>query len=140
MTDNTNSLSLALDARTAVKALNVLRKGGGEAGSELQRAMTDALISLKALNTGAPLFAGLSPTSAFENYEQIQTLQEVESAFPGEDVEAQLALVTNEEDPTRRQQGIAFAIEFFTALEKRALQKFNRSYSRRNNVLSHKPI
>lgn len=128
MSDNTNSLSLALDARTAVKALNVLRKGGGEVRSELQTAMTDALVSLRALNSGAPLFAGLSPSSAFENYEQIQTLQEVESAFPGQDVEAKLALVTNERDPAQRQQGIAFAIEFFTALEKRALQKFNRSY------------
>ena len=128
MSDNTNSLSLALDARTAVKALNVLRKGGGEAGSELQTAMTDALISLRALNSGAPLFASLSPSSAFENYEQIQTLQEVESAFPGEDVEAKLASATNEQDPTQRQQGIVFAIEFFSALEKRALQKFNRSY------------
>ncbi len=124
MSDNTNSLSLALDARAAVKALNALRKGGGEAGSQLQTAMADALISLRALNSGAPLYASLSPSSAFENYEQIQTLQEVRSAFPDEDVEAKLASATKEKDP----QGIAFAIEFFSALEKRALQKFNRSY------------
>jgi hypothetical protein len=128
MSDNTNSLSLALDARTAVKALNVLRKSGGEADSELKTAMEDALISLKALNSGAPLFASLSPSSAFENYEQIQTLQEVESAFPGVDVQAKLATVTNDNDPAQRHVGITFAIEFFSALEKRALQKFNRSY------------
>ncbi len=126
--DNTNSLSLALDARTAVKALNALRKGG-EANEELKRALEDALTSLKALDSGSPLFANLSPSSAFENYEQIQTLQEVRSTFSENSVEleAKLSSVTNG-NPAQVMDGIEFAIPFFSALEKRALQKFNRSY------------
>ncbi|MGO9316481.1 MAG: hypothetical protein ACLPXT_12230 [Terracidiphilus sp.] len=127
MSDNTNSLSLALDARTAVKALNALQKGG-EVREELERAMSDAVTSLNALSSGTPLFAHLSSTSSFENYDQIQTLQEVQKAFPDVDLAGKLALVTNANDPDQRQQGIMFAIAFFSALEKRALQKFNRSY------------
>ena len=128
MSDNSNSLSLALDARTAVKALNALQRGG-EVHQELKTAMSDAVTSLRALNSGSPLFAHLSPSSSFESYEQIQTLQEVQSAFPNEDVANKLASVTNEaNDAAQRQQYVEFAILFFSALEKRALQKFNQSY------------
>jgi hypothetical protein len=128
MGDNTNSLSLALDARTAVKALNAWRKGG-EAHQELKVAMKDAVTSLRALNSGTALFENLSPSSSFESYEQIQTLQEVQSAFPNDDVADKLALAMNEGiDATQHQQYVAFAIAFFSALEKRALQKFNQSY------------
>jgi len=124
MTDSSSSLSLALDARKTVKALYELQKGG-EANDDLKRAVEDVSTSLKALSTGAPLFANLSPSSPIESYDQFQTLQEVQSAFGGEDVEAKLELVTKEPaDP----EGIEFAIAFFSALERRARQKFSQSY------------
>ena len=126
--DNTSSLSLALDARTTIKALNAWRQGG-EVHGELKVAMKDAVTSLRALNSGTPLFENLSPSSSFESYEQFQTLQEVQSAFPNDNVADKLASTMNEEmDPTQHQQYVAFAIAFFSALEKRALQKFNQSY------------
>jgi len=127
MSDNSNSLSLALDARMAVKALHALRPGE-EANVALREAMGDVKISLNALNSGAALFANLSPSSSFESYDQIQTLQEVKSDFVDQDVEAKLDLVDKKDDPVQQKQGIDFAIIFFTALERRARQKFNRSY------------
>jgi hypothetical protein len=123
--DNSNSLSLAIDARMAIKALHELQRGG-EANEQLRTAVEDVVVSLRALNSGDPLFANLSPLSSFESYEQIRTLQEVRSEF-NEDVSAQLDLVTKQGDPERKRQGIAFAIVFFTALERRARQKFNQS-------------
>ena len=128
MSDNSSSLSLALDARMAVKASYALqRQGGGTANDVLKKAIEDVRISLDALSSGAPLFANLSQSSPFENYDQIQTLQEVRAAFDG-DVSAKLELVNKEDDSTQRQEGIDFAIVFFTALERRARQKFNQSY------------
>jgi hypothetical protein len=126
VSDNSSSLSLALDARMAIKALRELQRGG-EVNESLTRAVEDVAVSLKALNTGGPLFANISPTSPFESYEQFQTLQEVQSTFNDNEVEAKLELVTKSKDPVKRQQGIDFAILFFAALERRARQKFNQS-------------
>jgi len=119
--DNSSSLSLAIDARMAIKALHELQRGG--AASEALKTVNDVVVSLRALSSGAPLFANLSP---FESYEQIRTLQEVGSEF-NEDVSAKLDLVAKQNDPEQQKQGIAFAIVFFTALERRARQKFNQS-------------
>jgi hypothetical protein len=127
MSDNSSSLSLALGARIAIKALYELQKGG-KANSELTKAMDDVTTSLKALSTpGAPLFAHLSSSSSFESFDQIQTLQEVKSTFPPEEnVEEKLELAINAPNPELRQQGVEFAIVFFSALERRARQKFNQ--------------
>jgi hypothetical protein len=126
MTENSSSLSLALGARMAIKALYELQKGG-EANKALKKEVRDVTTSLKALSTpGAPLFAHLSASSSFESFDQIQTLQEVKSIFPKEDVEKKLVLVLSSSDSKRRRQGIEFAIVFFTALERRARQKFNQ--------------
>jgi hypothetical protein len=126
VSDNSSSLSLAIDARMAIKALRNFQRNG-QANELLTRAVEDVAGSLKALSTGGPLFANLSPTSPFESYEQFQTLQEVQTAFRDNDVEAKLELVTKSDDPALRQKGIEFAILFFSALERRARQKFNQS-------------
>jgi hypothetical protein len=127
MSDNSSSLSLALGARIAIKALYELQKGG-KANSALTKAMGDVTASLKALSTpGAPLFAHLSSSSSFESFDQIQTLQEVKSTFPPEEnVEEKLGLAISAPDPVLRRQGVEFAIVFFSALERRARQKFNQ--------------
>ena len=126
MSDNSNSLSLALGARLAINALYELQKSG-KANRTLKKAMGDVTSSLKALSTpGAPLFAHLSSSSSFESFDQIQTLQEVKSTFPGENVEEKLELAVGSTDPALRKQGIEFAIVFFSALERRARQKFNQ--------------
>lgn len=127
MTDNSSSLSLALGARIAIKALYELQKGG-KANSALTKAMGDVTASLKALNTpGAPLFAHLGPTSSFESFDQLQMLQEViKSTFPKENVEEKLGLAISAPDPELKKQGVEFAIVFFSALERRARQKFNQ--------------
>jgi hypothetical protein len=127
--DNSSSLSLALDARMAIKALYALqRQPGGAANGTLKKAIDDVRTSLSALSSGTPLFANLSQSSLFENYGQIETLQEVRSAFSQEDVGAKLEVVNQQDDPDQQKEGIEFAITFFTALERRARQKFNQSY------------
>jgi hypothetical protein len=124
--DNTSSLSLALGARIAIKALYELQKGG-KPKSALTKAMSDVTDSLKALSTpGAPLFAHLGPSSSFESFDQLQTLQEVKSTFPKVNVEEKLGLAISGPDPELRRQGVEFAIVFFSALERRARQKFNQ--------------
>jgi hypothetical protein len=126
MTDNSSSLSLALGARMAIKALYELQKSG-KANSALTKAMDDVTTSLKALSTpGAPLFAHLSSSSSFESFDQIQTLQEVQTTFPNVNVEEKLGFVIGAPDPELKRQGIEFAIVFFSALERRARQKFNQ--------------
>jgi hypothetical protein len=126
ITDNSSSLSLALGARIAIKALYELQRGG-EANKALRKEVRDVTTSLRALSTpGTPLFAHLSSSSSFESFDQIRTLQEVQSTFRNENVEEKLGLVLSASDPDRRKQGIEFAIIFFTALERRARQKFNQ--------------
>jgi len=126
MTDNSSSLSLALGARMALNALYALQKGA-EANKALRKEVSDVTASLKALSTpGAPLFAHLSSSSSFESFDQIQTLEEVKCTFPGQNVEEKLELAIGARDPEQRKQGIEFAIVFFSALERRARQKFNR--------------
>jgi len=126
MTDNSSSLSLALGARMAIKALYEVQRGG-KANSALKKAMGDVTTSLKALSTpGTPLFAHLSSSSSFESFDQIQTLQEVQSTFPEENVEEKLGFAISAPDSELKRQGIEFAIIFFSALERRARQKFNQ--------------
>jgi hypothetical protein len=126
MTDNSSSLSLALGARMAINALYSLQRGG-RANKALKKEVRDVTTSLKVLNTpGKPLFAHLSPSSSFESFDQIQTLQEVKSAFPGENVEEKLELAIGASDRELQRQGVEFAIIFFSALERRARQKFNQ--------------
>jgi biopolymer transport protein ExbB/TolQ len=126
MNDNSSSLSLALGARMAINALYALQKGG-RANEALKKEVRDVTKSLKALSTpGKPLFAHLSSSSSFESFDQIQTLQEVKSAFPRENVEEKLELAIDASDSELQRQGVEFAIIFFSALERQARQKFNQ--------------
>ena len=56
--DTTNSLSLAVDARKAVKALVAFRRSGLR-DEQLRQVLSDAVASLNALNAGTSLFANL---------------------------------------------------------------------------------
>lgn len=126
--DNTSALSLALDARIAIKALKVYRKSGTQ-GQGVQKAVNDAIESLRALSSGASLFDKISPSSPYETYSQIQTLREVETEFADEHLVDKLAASIEDASPADREQSIDYAINFFVALENRALRKYNQSFS-----------
>jgi len=124
--DNTYSLSLAFDARKAVKALIALRRSG-QRDEHLKHAVEDVIASLNALNTGSPLFAHLSDASPFQSYEQIQTLQEVQTALSDDRLTEKLRNVITESGEVPN-ESVEFAIRFFTAVENRALQRYNQAF------------
>jgi hypothetical protein len=120
LNDNTYSLSLAFDARKAVKAL-IAFKRDGVTDDRLKKAVEDVIVSLRALNSGTPLFANLSSGSSFQSYEQIRTLQEVQTALSDD------RLIT-EHPPDGLEESIDSAIRFFTAVENKALQRYNHAF------------
>jgi hypothetical protein len=125
--DAGNSLSLALSARLAVKALLDLQKQTApDAG--LAIALKDVVTSLNAISAGGPLFGHLTSSSNFEHYEQIQTLAEVRLAYADDRLAEKLqSVMTANGNVGERERSIDFAIDFFTALESRALQKYNQA-------------
>jgi hypothetical protein len=125
--DSASALSLALAARLAVKALSNLQ-AQPVPNNDLEATLQDVLASLDAIQTGGPLFAHLTPTSNFEHYGQIQTLAEVNSGFRDQHLSERLqSIMTIGPDEAERERNIDLAIEFFTALESRALQKYNQA-------------
>jgi hypothetical protein len=127
-TDRTNYLSLALDARKTIKALRQASETGNES-DELKGAIEDTVESLRALSTGALLFARLHPQFPYQHYEQVKTLEEVQSAMKEEHLADRLSELNRTADPGHREELIKLAIAFFSALENRALQRYNTSAS-----------
>lgn len=125
--DNTNSLSLALDARKAVRALLAFQRSGVR-DNQLRQALSDVVASLNALNTGTSLFANLSSTSSYESYDQIRTVQEAQRALSDDKLTEKLQLLLTEPEGKDVQVSLQSAILFFTAIENRALQKYNQSF------------
>jgi hypothetical protein len=125
--DNTNSLSLALDARKAVRALLAFKRDGVR-DDQLRQALSDAVASLNALNTGTSLFVHLSATSSYESYDQIRTVQEAQRALSDDRLTEKLQLLLTEHEGEDMQVSLNSAILFFTAIENRALQKYNQSF------------
>lgn len=124
--DPANYLSLALDARKAIKALLQFSEKGTES-VELKDALDDTVESLRALTSGGSLFDRLHQQSPYQYYEQIKTLQEVQSAMKDEHLADKLSDLSSNPDPAQRRQNIQIAITFFSALENRALQRYHRS-------------
>ncbi len=125
-TDRTNYLSLALDARKTIKALGHLLQTGSES-PELRQSLDDTVESLRALTSGGSLFSRLHGGSAYESYEQIRALQEIRLTMKDEHLADRLSAVGANRDPAEENRNIEWAITFFSALENRALQRYNRS-------------
>lgn len=125
--DSTGSLSLALGSRLAIKTL-VASRDKAHVDSEVQSTVHDVVASLDAINKQGPLFEHLTAPSNFERYEQFELLAEAKSAFHDCDLEARLnAILTTDTDAVERQKNIDLAIDFFTALESRAIQRYNNA-------------
>jgi hypothetical protein len=88
----------------------------------------DVVASLDAISIGGPLFGHLTAPSSFEHYDQIQVLADVRSAFDDDQLAPKLkSILIADGDSPARQQNIDLAIEFFAALETRALRKYNEA-------------
>ncbi|MGA3372521.1 MAG: hypothetical protein ABSC48_12250 [Terracidiphilus sp.] len=125
--DNTNSLSLAIGARKAVKALMV-SEASGILDEQLRQVLADAVASLNALNSGTPLYANLSKASSFESYDQIRAVHEVQLAMSDGRLTERLQLLLTDSAGEHVQENKEYAIQFFTAIENRALQNYNQSF------------
>ena len=126
--DRTNYLSLALDARKTINAL-VKASEGDEESMELKSAIEDTVESLRALSTGGLLFSRLRPQFPYQYYEQVKTLEEVDEAMKEQHVADRLSELVKNVEPQQRTQILKLAILFFSALENRALQRYNNSAS-----------
>ena len=127
-TDRTNYLSLALDARKTIKALMQASETGTES-DELKGAIDDTVESLRALSSGALLFGRLHPQFPYQHYEQVKTLEEVDSAMKDKHLADRLSELIGTDKPGHREELIKLAIAFFSALENRALQRYTTSAS-----------
>lgn len=129
-TDSTSALS-ALDARKAVRALIEFRRDGVK-DSRLTTAVEDVLASLDAFSGNAPLFANLSSGSAFQSYEQLQTLREVQTALSDDLLTNKLRNLIADAPAEDLGESVESAIRFFTAvaieLSKDTITRLNKAY------------
>jgi hypothetical protein len=113
-------LSLALDARLAIKALR-LKPLPGAAVPPLRESVRAALDSLKAISKGAELFAGLGELEPYEHFEQMYTLQQVWVSLKDSNLVAELQDLSSESpSPEARAAGL----RFFSEVERRALHYY----------------
>jgi len=128
-----DSLTLALSARKAIKSLMAI-ENGGPGDATLEAAGKDIVRALEALDTGGPIFANLTaPTGFCESYGRIQILKEVGSAIGDAGYRERLLSATavmGEQEA--RNRDIKFTIDFFTAVESRAMRNYNQASSSRS--------
>jgi hypothetical protein len=125
--DSAASLSLALGSRLAIKTL-IASRNKVQLDAQVQSTVHDVVTSLGAISARGPLFERLTVPSNFERYEQFELLVEVKSAFGDCDLAARLnSILATDANITDRQKDIDLAIEFFTALESRAWQRYNNA-------------
>lgn len=115
-------LSLALDARLAIKALRqtnpeIIRV------TELRDSVKSALDSLKAITRGGQLYAGLGDLEPYEHFEQMYTLQQVWQSLPNLRLIEQLQTVFESDRPDAESKAVA--LTFFSEVERRALHYYN---------------
>ncbi len=128
LTDTSNRsryLLLALDARKVIDAL-VGFVDTGRRGSDLDKILKNAMESLKSVGRGGNVFEASRNRLAFGHYEQVRTVEEVRGVDDREGVIAGLSAVLDQSGPPEKQQQLALeALEFFHALEGRALQHYS---------------
>lgn len=121
--NKTSYLSLAVEARKALNALDLYSRDKTDS-QELERALNDAASSLRSLHSEGPLGLRLQASTSYEDFEQIQTLFEVESSLREEGLADRLAAAVPTADERTGELNRELAYRFFTALENRALRNF----------------
>ena len=114
-------LSLALDARLAIKALRQGSASGLQ--TEVRESVKAALDSLKAISRGGELYAQLGELRPYQHFEQMCTLQEVFEPLRSSNLLDELQSVFDSESPSR--QAKASALKFFYEVERRALHYYS---------------
>jgi hypothetical protein len=122
-------LALALASRNAINSLMAFKKVG-TADEQLRDALRDVVESLRATTDQNNLFGAPPTESPFAHYEQTSALEEVVKTLKDKDIIQHLSHVltaTHDE----RENDIAEALQFFFALESRALHHYGRQIGAR---------
>lgn len=119
-------LALALDARKVIDALLSYVETGNSSPQDLA-ALDDAVGSLESIKDGTQLSRQTHSHLAFDHYEQVTTLDQVRTGHDREQIIDDLLVIKTApagQEPTRA--AATRAIQFFFAVESRALQYYNR--------------
>ncbi len=120
--DRTNYLSLALQARSAIKRLRLLSPPN-EATPELKSALQAALNSLSDTKPQEGMCSRLYDEAGFNRFEQIQTVEEVIRALDGPNLKRGIEHIL--EGPEYTNEDVRATIGFFSAVENRALYHYD---------------
>jgi hypothetical protein len=125
-------LSLALASRTLINSL-LQYVEQGRADDQLQPALNDVAESLRASSDTKSLFGPVPTESPFRNYEQVLILDEAKKALNLGNIEEKLSqALTNSPERDVRRRDVTETVEFFYALENRALHHYNRQIGARD--------
>jgi hypothetical protein len=116
-----NYLSLALQARSAIKRLSELRPID-KPTSELKSTLQAALSSLGAAGMGESLCNRLYEEGGFNRFEEIHTLEEVIRTLNNANPQQEIGRIVSGEFAD---DDIRAAIRFFSAVENRALYHYD---------------
>lgn len=116
-----NYLSVALQARSAIKRLKMLLDGDAQS-PELKSALKAALDSLAAVKPPEGLYSKLHDEHS-TRFEEIQTVDEVASLLNDEEVKKGLENILRNEKYGR--EDVRVAMNFFSAVENRALYHYD---------------
>jgi hypothetical protein len=123
---NARYLSLALDARKVIDALILFVKETDT--PRMETLVGKVLESLNASTDRERIFSSAQRRSLFGDYERMQTLEEVKREFPTENIGERLQeLLRNDVDAQLRKKSAEQAIQFFCALEGRALERYTQA-------------
>jgi len=117
-------LALALDARRVMDVL-IPFVDSGKRNESLDVAVKEAIDALSGV-TGAPGTSAVRSNLAFDEYEQVLTIDEVKSKEERKEVIADLQRVANPQDSDTERKAAMRVLEFFFAVESRALQHYDR--------------
>jgi hypothetical protein len=121
--DRTNYLTLALQARSAIKRLRLVL-AGEEPTPELKSALQAALNSLSepALQPAGPV-SRLHDEAGFNRFEGIRTVEEVVHVLDDPDLRDEIERIRASENYTK--EDVRATIGFFSAVENRALYHYD---------------
>jgi hypothetical protein len=99
----------------------------------LEDTLAQFIGSLAAVNAASGLLTVPLTQPAFSHYEQVVTLKEVLGSLKHRDIAAELSSVLDEKsDEVTRKANASRAIDFFYALENRALDGYSRQADTRD--------
>ena len=129
---NSRYLTLALNVRKLTDSLITLVEEGIET-AELERSVKEVLASLESAG-GKTSVRSLRERGAFGQYENVVTIKEVVKAPERAALIGRLQDVISKKNTQERSESAIEAIEFFDALERRALYHYKHPHVSKREV------